>query len=427
MEMANSFMGIAILVLVLCLSAAACHAQGAETEPLRVGMARVEITPQEPAYMAGFAGRKERSTGAYKDITASCLVFDNGVMRLGLMAVDVLFIDRYYKTDLGPVQLTAIRKAAEAVGIAPERMMINASHTHCGPKFEDNGDYPEVFIEKVCGLLEAAVADLQPARLDYTVGTCSMAINRRRTNEEGKCTGMRPTPLKPIDMEVPVMRVVSPEDQARAIIFGYACHPSTMGGLEIGPDYPGFARDWVEAAYGEGCMATFLQGCGGDIKPRNVSGTSRFRSGPLETVEELGHELGRAVVTATCVPPEPVAAAANGSVLLAATSQIVPLPSKKDPSQPYPIEMQVLRIGDVYIVGMNGEICVEIGLHIKRELAGLKLFVIGYCNQRVSYIPAASSYPEGGYEVNCTRVAPTGEDMIVAKAVEMTRSLATLK
>jgi len=410
-----------MLVLLLCLSTAIAHAQGAEAGALKVGIAAVDITPTESVYMQGFSGRdKNPSTGVYKEIEASCVVFDNGVTRVGLMAIDVC------KTDVS--QVAKVREVAEKLSIPPQHMMINSSHSHCGPKVmgNQNPDYVPIFEERICGLLQTAVDDLQEATLDYTVGLSTMAVNRRQLNEEGKYIGMRPEPRKPIDPEVPVLRVLSPDGQVRAVIFGYACHPTTMGGYEIGPDFVGYARDWIEAAY-PGAMAMFIQGCGGDIKPRYSLPSGRFGYVLLEakeTVAEVGHELGRAVIAATAVPPSPL------GTYLGGRSGMAGIPTVKQVEDTpqgglFPIEVQVLRIGDVYIVGLNGEILVEIGLHIKRELADLKMWVNGYCNRDLSYIANAAAWDEGGYEITAGWTTAEAEDILVAKAVELTRELAS--
>ena len=430
-------MALTAVGLALCLSVAAGYGQG-EPGPLKVGIATTLITPEGPVWLGGFSSRKEPTKGeVYKDLVASCLVFDNGQTRVGLMAVDMINIHQQ--------QLDDIRDAAEKVGIPRHQMMVNHSHTHCGPSLHGkNPDFVAQFKTETCALPQKAVDDLEEARLDFTVGTCAMGINRRQIGPDGKCIGMRPDPRGPIDTDVPVLRVLSPTGEVRAVVFGYACHPTTMGGMKTGPDFPGYARDWVAAAYGEGCQPVFLQGCGGDIKPRYVKPRPPYNdpnkpSGrfgyvlleePLDTVKEVGHELGRAVVCATCVPPPAVTGTELGGA-----SAMLDLPTKKDPEKSIQKEIQVLRIGNVYVVGMNDEILVDIGLRIKRELgaeewfAGAHAWVNGYTNRRQlgSYVPAAATFPEEGYEVKTSRVGPGAEDILVGKAIELTKGLCDAK
>ena len=395
--------------------------------PLKVGIAVVDITPEKPVWMGGFGARKEPSKGVYRKLTATSVVFDNGNARVAFLALDLCKIME--------AQLGDLRAAAGEAGIPPQHVMINSSHTHYGPHLghKKNGKYRALFKKRTDPLFKQAVADLQPAFLDYAVGTCTMAVNRRQMKSDGKVGGMRPEPRKQIDPDVPILRVLSPDGKVRAVIFGYACHPTTVSALDykIGTDYPGFARDWIAAAY-PGCTPVFLQGCGGDIKPRytkpSPTGYGRFGHVLLdqyEIVAELGHELGRAVVAALVVPPQPVPAArtapvaetAERTVHLGGIVEKVTVPDKKDPEhKSHRIYMGAWRIGDVYIFGSQCEICSRIGLRIKREMAGKRVWTNGYTHWGGGYIPDAESYPEGGYEVRCSNVSPATEEILVSNA-----------
>ncbi len=400
---------VAILCISWTVSAQTPPAAPPPSPGFKAGIASATITPQGSVYLAGFAARKERSTGVQADLAASALILDNGQTRVGIMAIDII--------GVGPVQLEDIRLAAEKLGIPRAQMMVNSSHTHSGPTFERNGNFPQMFKEKTAAILATAAASLQDAALDYAVGASTMAINRRRLKPDGKVDAMAPEPRKPIDMDVPVLRVTGGDGQVKAIVFGYACHPSALNTTLISPDYVGFARSWLAQVF-PGCTSMFLQGCGGDIKPRSILGNGRFGYKSPDVVAELGHELGRAATAALCAPPAPL------SLHLAGASATVNLPSKKKSKEQVQVEVQVLRIGEVFIIGINGEVCVEIGLRIKRELSDLRAWVNGYTNLRVGYLPPASAYPEEGYEVKMSAVTEKAEDILVKKAVELARALA---
>lgn len=406
------------LVALIVVCSVSIGVVQAQPNVLQVGIARVDITPAGSVYMAGFAARKDPSEGTYRNIEATCLVFDNGTTRLALFSIDVC--------KLGTTQLADLRAAAEKAGIPPQHVMPNVSHTHCGPTLigNQNAEYLPFFRERTCGLLQTAVDNLQEAKLEYTVGSCTMGVNRRQLNAEGKCTGMRPEPRKEIDPSVPILRVLGTDGSVRAVIFGYACHPTTMGGQEIGTDYPGYARDWIEAAY-PGCTAVFLQGCGGDVKPRYSLPNGRFGYvllEPKETVMEIGHELGRAVVTATCVP-----LTAIEGMQLGGLSELVSVPDKKTKGKFHEIEMGCLRIGDLYIFGSQCEVCSQIGMRIKRELVGTHIWTNGYTYWGGGYMPDAASYAEEGYEVSVSVLSPETEDIIVAKAHKYVEQLRDIK
>jgi hypothetical protein len=432
------FSAVMTASVILCASINIAEAQANQPGPLQVGIARADITPEGPVWMRGFAARKKASDGVHRNIQAQCMVFDNGHTRVALVALDLCALSYH--------QLRKLREAAESCGIPQQHLMVNCSHSHYGPHMgsvephNENLEHDTLFTERTQPLFAAAVADLQPAVLDYTVGTCTMGINRRQLNEDGKCTGMRPEPRKQIDPDVPILRVLNAEGQARAVLFGYACHPTTTPGASelgymVGTDYPGYARDWIAAAYPD-AEPIFLQGCGGDIKPRAVMPTGRFGAvllDPGEIVAALGHELGRAVVAALAVPPPPVPAdrpaalpeSLEVSVPLGGVIELVNLPSKDDPQQmaETPFHMGAWRIGDVYIFGSQGEILSNIGLRIKRELAEVRIWTNGYTHWGGGYLPDAASYPEGGYEIDMTRFAPQAEDILVGTAVRLIRQL----
>jgi hypothetical protein len=261
--------------------------------------------------------------------------------------------------------------------------MVNCSHTHSGPNatHRDNAAYAAQFKTRTDALFAAAAADLQPALLDFAVGSSTMAINRRRLNDKGQYAGMLPEPRKQIDPDVPILRISSPDGKPRGVLFGYACHPSTMEHYRLSPDYVGYARDWIAAAY-PGCTPIFFQGCGGDIKPRYVMGNGKFgfvMLSPEAETAELGHELGRAVVASLAVPPGPVPAdrppamseALKAHIQLGGIIEEYSAPDKKQPEKrSHRLLAGVWRVDDVYFVGAQCEIGSQIGLRIKRQMAG---------------------------------------------------------
>jgi neutral ceramidase len=446
---------LVILFVVVLVSSHPCDADLAKiaSGPLKVGVASAVITPETPVNLAGYGGRKGPSQGVHKDVTATCVIFDNGVTRLAILALDIVALRP-------PEHLESLRAAAEKAGIPPQHLMVNSSHTHYAPTIGRKGSYTSLFKQRTESLFQAAVDDLGPAVLDYAVGSCLMGISKRQRDAEGEIN-MRPDPRKQIDPDVPVLRVLSQKGEVKAVIFGYACHPTTVGPSAwnlVNPDYPGFARDWIVAAY-PSCTPVFLQGCGGDIKPRVVkpdpSGYGRFDYvllGPLETVTEMGHQLGRAVLAAVMVPPVPVPSgrpteferALASPVHLAGIVEKVQLPLRLPETRPQStptassrkrarpagidepprtFQMGAWRIGDIYIFGSRSEIFSQIGLRIKRECAGTRVWTNGYMFAGGGYIPDAASYPEGGHVVRGTPVTAAAEDVIVANAIRYVKAL----
>ena len=391
---------------------------------MRVGVATVDITPQNSIWLTGFASRTEPSSGAYQPLEATAVVLESGSTRLALLAADLIGVDEFL--------LEPVRGAAAGIGVPPEHMLVNCSHTHCAPAVRrvrgSCRNFDEAYLaslkDKLVSTLHAAVDDLQPAVVDWVRGTCTLGINRRRVPDGGTEAAMLPNPEAPADTDVPVLRVRTPEGEVRALLFSYACHPTTMGGQQVGPDYPGFAREFIRSRI-PGCRPVFLQGCGGDVKPRNVTADGRFASGPLTVVREIGNELGRAVLAALCGQAQPVG---DG---LAGAATTADLPANGRPTdeeldryaresawgrayaeaarrlisrdgglaQSLPVEVQVLSIGDLHLVAMGGEISCEIGLAVKNRLAGKSVWTLGYSNLLRCYVASRAAHATGGYEV----------------------------
>ena len=387
---------------------------------MKVGIAKVDLTPEMPVTIDGFGSRiGELSEGVAHDIYANCAVLDNGETRVCMMGLDLLAVDDYL--------LVPVRQAAEKLGIPAANVMLNASHGHASPNVTPcrtfmrsyQEEYLEATREKLCEVMAAAVEDLAEARLDYTVGSCTTGANRRTI------WGMSPNPSKPIDLDVPVLRVMSPEGEVRGIVFSYACHPVCVCGMEIDPDFPGYARDLVAEKL-PGCEPIFLQGCGGDVNTR-CRGLAEKVEGLTEVglARELGRELGRAVCAALCgelqplgeelavnakylqIPfgPQPteeqVAEAEQSESLIAHTwGEAVRRVWDSGHKLPYqlPIEVQVANIGGLCVVAMACETCVEMGLHIKEMLSERTVMTLGYTNGAWDYFAPENAHTEKGYE-----------------------------
>src|SRR5262249_38884796 len=117
------------------------------------------------------------------------------------------------------------------------------------------------------------------------------AAARRRNNPEAKVPELlaRGEPLKgPVDHSVPVLTVTRPDGKLAAVLFGYACHPTTLNFNKWCGDYPGFAQLALEKAH-PGALALFVNTCGGDQNPlprRKVELCEKYGTMLADAVEE---------------------------------------------------------------------------------------------------------------------------------------------
>src|SRR5439155_26410093 len=103
-----------------------------------------------------------------------------------------------------------------------------------------------------------------------------------------------PNPDGPVDQDVPVLRVDSPEGKLRAVLFGYACHNTTLPLYQFCGDYAGYAQQYFERD-NPGVTALFMQGCGGDQNP--------YPRGTFDLAQQHGRTLATSVEAALPTRP----------------------------------------------------------------------------------------------------------------------------
>lgn len=436
----------------------ACVATTRAAEPVaaewKAGTAQAVITPAGSMWMAGYASRKKPSEGVAQDLHAKALVLEDRVgQRLALVTCDLIGIPRGLLDEMR-VDLQA------RCQIPPAGLLLNASHTHCGPELrtskaalsgpqpervEQSRQYLESLRAKLVQLVEQAVQRLEPAHLGYTHGRAGFAMNRRLPTEKGYVN--RPYPDGPVDHDVPVLRVDSPAGTLRTLVFGYACHNTTLSFFQFCGDYAGYAQQYLQDAHPD-MTAMFLTGCGADQNPQP--------RGTLELAQQHGRALANGVEAALLGPARPV----RGTLRMAVDEVALDFaasPSREELQKQagssdeferrhaelllreweqegairsrYPYVIQVIRCGDdLLLIALSGEVVVDYSLRLKQEYAGTRpVWVAAYCHDVFGYVPSARVLAEGGYEArDATRYSilpgpftESIEERIVAKVREL--------
>jgi len=90
---------------------------------------------------------------------------------------------------------------------------------------------------------------------------------------------------------------------------------------------------------------------------------------------------------------------------------------------PVELKFQVLRLNDVALAGVNGEVVSVIGQHMKKESPLTKTIFITHTSGTVGYIPDDASYPKVTFEVTGSRLKPgCSENAIVDGLVELIKT-----
>eukprot|EP00913_Durusdinium_trenchii_P008922 g8388.t1 len=310
--------------------------------------------------------------------------------------------------------------AAKKYGLKRADVMLCSSHTHCGPALDGKLSHMLALTEadwkrirenqksmnaKLIRAIDTAFRDLKPARLYTGIGKTGFAVNRRK-----------PIGTGPTDHDVPVLRVTSADGKTlRGVIFGYACHNTVLSFYKWCGDYAGFAQLALEDRH-QGAVALFFTGCGADQNPlprRKVELADKYgrmlakavddvMNGKMESVDGRLRTAFRSIdLSFDTIPPRSQfeQELAKGSryqkararLLLAEFDKFGALPK----THPYPV--QVWAIGDnVDFVALGGEVVVDYSLRLKKELGAGRVWVAGYANHVMAYIPSERILKEGG-------------------------------
>ena len=402
----------------------------------KVGVAEIDITPPVGVWLTGYAARTHPCTDIHDDLLAQALVVENSDgERAALVSIDLIALTNE--------QVSQIRRLVRQwTGIPPHRLLLNCSHTHSAPAIGElaapwmgipDNAYLDVVVRKVATVVKMASERLREGNLLCGNAECHIGINRRQKTPQGIVLGQNPEGVT--DSRVDVLAVTAPNGNLCAIAFAYACHPVVLGdnNYAVSADYVGAARTVLRRALG--IPALFLQGCAGNINPR--------QRGTFTIAQQVGTALAASVLSAIThatplddetmdsamaavklplqSPPEPrwlrqwhreqlarardaEKAGRRGEARWRrceaewATKVLRALQDDALPTHE-PITLQVLRLGNLAFAAMACEPFIEIGLTLRQQSPFGFTIPLGYTNGCIGYLPTAAAYDEGGYEV----------------------------
>ena len=429
------------------------------SKPLKAGIAKVVITPEKPIWLSGYAARNKPSEGKIHDIYAKALaIAEEDGRACVLVTTDILGFSRELAESIAETAKTKY-------GLDREQLMLNSSHTHTGPvirhslvgAYQLDGEqatviyeYSQFLHDRIIWVIGQALKDMGPVKISLGHGTGNFAVNRREPAENGIKIGVNPKGV--VDQDVPVLRIESTRDKLLGIVFGYACHNTTLTDkfYQVSGDYAGFAQAELEKS-NPGVTAMFVMGCGADINPN-----------PRSTLE-LAQQHGASLASVVAQVVKGKMSNVKGSVKTAFDRVNIPFATAPTRTEfqarlsdqnsfrkrhaermlarmqrdgklisEYPYTIQIFQIGsDFTLIGLAGEVVTDYALRLKKELGANGLWVAGYTNDVMAYIPSARMFSEGGYEVvdsmiyydQPTSWVPEIEDKIISKTLELAQSV----
>jgi hypothetical protein len=448
-----------VLTLSVCLVLSFNHCSCCTTQAaLKGACAKVDITPPLGITLIGSQGKP--SDAVMDDLYAKALVLSDGSQTIAIISADLLYTPLEDITD--PVR-TLVNKNA---GIPKENIMVCATHTHSGPevftrlKVPNEGRleasrvdqaYLSVLVRKLADSAVMASRNMRDVRIGTARGSLPEVLyNRRPLTDAGRAKTTFTIPASvaatrkvttsadglvrveftlppqephltfgPIDPDVFTLRVEDVNRRVVGSVVGFGCHPVCIYpslSTTISADYPAFATRVVEQAEGGICL--FTLGLAGNTVP--------FQRGP-QACRQIGTALGAEALKGLQLT------AATGNVTLGAMRREVVLPfrqiapaggaANKIPES-VTTEIQVLRLGTICILGLPGEVLVEVGQEIKKRADVNDLFIVTLANDVVGYICHSRAYEEGGYEPESgTYLAKGAGEVLIEQAVSLVHQM----
>lgn len=413
--------------LATCLAAVLPSSlPAAEGFDWQIGLAKAVITPETPVWLAGY-GSKRVPEGKLHNLWMKAMAFQDAAgQRAVLVTSDFQGVPRSMSDRV-------FARLQRELSLERSQVMFAFSHNHCGPRLGDDlidyypveseqeqlvAEYTDLMVDRTVDVIKQALADLRPARLQQGLGKATFAVNRRN-NREAEVADLlaRGEPLKgPVDHDVPILTVTRPDGTLAAVLFGYACHPTTLSFTKWCGDYPGFAQLAIETAH-PGTLALFVNTCGGDQNP--------LPRRKVELCEQYGQQLAVGVEEALRDPLSPVSSRLRTAFQLVdlpylkrveraeleglrndsnairarwAARLLALLDAGREFEAAYPYPLHAWQLGDeLLMIGMGAETVVDYALRFKTTY-GPGTWVLGYTDDMISYIPSRRVWDEGGYE-----------------------------
>lgn len=434
---------------------------------LTAGAAAVDITPETSQFLQGYPHVERYSAGVHDPLFSSALALGHDGATLLFVANDILYVTRRWVERIR-------RRLSEEAGIAPEHVMVTATHTHSAPvcirslSCEADRTLPPpdpAYMQQLeDGIVQAGREALE--------GRVPAELGLARANAVGIGTHRR-NPSGPSDPEVPVLLVRDVEHRRPlACMLVCSMHPTVLheDSTLVSGDFPAMARLHLQRGpMGTACPVLHHTGPAGNQSPRHVTRNNTFAE-----AERLGRVLGEAVER---VLPE---MHFTRNVALRCARTFVELPGKAFPkieeaeddlqkaverlerlrreNAPrqdvrtaecdwfgaeerltlaraatdgrlqetmrsfLPAEIQVFGVGPWRFAAWQGEIFVEYALEVKRRFGNT--FVLSLANgETQGYIVTPEAAAEGGYEADNGLLHPDAGSILVRETGALLKNL----
>ena len=422
------------MIALALFGVAASPAALAQGNGLRVGAARVDITPAEDALPRNYLGILD-------PIHSRAIVIASGEATAALISVDAGAIpDAVWQ---------AVSSALEtSLGIPPANVLITATHSHSIPA-QTAGSY----VEKIVQSVREAKQNLVPARIGFGTGVSYINVNRNIIDPETHTWWEGANYDGPSDKTVAVIKFESLDGDPIAVYYNYAMHAVAAGQLDlVSGDAPGTTSKYIEDSFDDGIVALWSSGAAGDQNPIYYQQTYDLREIRIEeyasrgidisnsmppggqgldrtdpTVIKLMNQQKQMIVSMGQFLGEEVMHVMRGMDRMASDIEIdgryeiascpgrnrldsgrAGIEGRYEDAAPVEIRLGLLRLGDIMIGAVNAEVFNLIAQRLKQESPYTHTMMATLTNgsARSGYIPNDAAYGMTTFEVLSSRLKP---------------------
>ncbi len=416
---------------------------------VKAGAARTNITPNLGTHLVGYFEDRTAEV-IHDDLYCRAIALTDGKTTLGLVTCDLIAIP-------APIVEAAKERIAEQTGIPREHVLISATHTHTGPSAmgalgtPDEPEYAQSLIPRIADAVCMATRAMVPAEVAWTTGNCAEEVHNRRWHMKDGTVKMNPgyqnpdaiKPAGPTDPELGLLVIRERESRAPIAVYAnLALHyVGNQAPNAVSADYFGVFEKVLQRAANSDFVVVMANGCQGDINNCDFSQPARRPVHAYSAMERVANFVGAEAWkqwqllreedfrsdlelsgTLREVPFKRRTATAEEMAIaeeLCRTGEdhtdsewvyAHELVQLNDMPLEWNVPVHALRIGDLGVVGLHGEVFVEIGLDIKARSQFGQTMVVGLANGAVGYIATDKALDEGSYETRLCRhvCAPKG-------------------
>ncbi|HWQ93121.1 MAG TPA: hypothetical protein VN673_15710 [Clostridia bacterium] len=388
---------------------------------MMAGTSQRDITPKPGGELSGFAARVQPSTGLLDPLYAKALYIKTAQSQLLWIHCDLIGYDRSI--------VDSFRNWAQAeLRLAPDQVLLSATHTHAGPAtihLREAGEYDPAYVTFLQHKLRetAAAAMANPEKVEFVSvdSQLDLAVDRRKSASAH------------IDSRIAAFGFKRPDGSFLAAIINYPIHPVALGSTNrlISGDISGQASQSLSQQLPGTPVVFMTNGASGNLNPpaENVS---------FEQVSVWGQKIANAVsqlLQNAGTTNEPVLEVRSRMVRLpldvlsekeltaCAESALNNAESLAQWNGKYvrvvehwcrtllaacragkvethrEAELFAVRLGKISFLGVNAEVFSDFTDWLRSATTG-DLYIIAYANGDTGYLPTATAYIEGGYEVD---------------------------